>query len=631
MRYQIKRNEEVIFEHEFSGVRTQSLPAIDFIEIQFDYYKSILLKNNDTLMFEGQTYYCDRQFFNIYKNSKNLYTHTARFLSVNYHITNIAMLNPQGQQIFEIEGDLQTLLDLAIINANRGSHGVWSAFPAPNTVTKLFQISNENVMSFLARVSGEFEIPFYINNRIIRFGYPIPEEQPDMAYGKGFGFLDLRKSYKTNEKAPNVVYANGADDLILGSPVIDALDIVKNGYIEGFYSNDRIKPTTQGRMQGTVTANNVVTSNLSYNINDYKIQGQTPIINFETGALGGYSFFIDNVDYINNLSIIYIRRRTPDGVLIPNDTLRPLHGDYFNITNITLPQEVINNAINKLFYEAERYMQEGILKNLNIEAKVDPLSNFSIHLGNRLKIEDSDLNINDYFIINEIRKDLQNLNKVEIVLNHLGRYLTDLSLPVKNDNIIDLGISNNYDELVKLDDKLNEEVIRFDREIIDIRKNIRINTDNVKINTDDIIIINTNKVDTLKNGTKYNYPNVPAVLDGIKELKDNLVKNDLVKGRYNLSVKNSKTVLYVGSNVNQIVIESDDVEDGNVIEIISNDKSNTSVNFTDKQVSITAGDFTNLLPIGTVLNVNGLEKATFFYNKENNVYIATKHNINDKW
>lgn len=477
MIYQIKRGSEVIFEHEIRGNRTQSAPAVDFVDIEFDYKEAVLFKNNDIIEFDGETYYCDKQYNSVLKKSTNLYNHRARFLSENYKATDIALLDPNGKHIFEIEGNLLTLLTLAVNRLNAMSSG-WSYDTPPTTITKTFQIDGQNVMEFLARVSSEFEIPFYIQDKVIYYKDPALVDAGGFAYGKGNGFIDIRKSYKSGEKIPNTVYVSGGDDLVLDAPVVNNGDITTNGVIEGFYSNENIKPTTRVYMEGVVTADNVVTTTqINYDIQTQKIAGQTPLINFETGALGGLSFYITNSTYDTNtnVTVIYLKKRTEAGVLLPNSTVRALAGDYFNITNIRQPQTIIDEALFKLEQYATSDMNNRILNNMGIEATLDPLFPEDLKLNDSITVIDDNLELAGRFFILEIKTDLQNLNKKDIVLGRNFRYLNIPGLNIKNDNIIDLGIQNNYDDLVLV----KTEVAELTTDFIELDGAVIQNTDKI--------------------------------------------------------------------------------------------------------------------------------------------------------
>ena len=548
MIYQIKRNNIVIFEHEIRGSRTRSVPAIDYVDIEFDYYEAILLKKNDTIVFDNQTYYCDKQYNSDNKKASRLYTHRARFVSENYRATEIAVLDAQGVSDFEIEGNLLTLLTLAVTNLNRVSSGWSYEIPVPNTITRKFVISEENVMSFLVKVSGEFEIPFDITNKVIKFSEPTHVNAGNFAYGKGNGFLELTRTYKSGEKVPNTVYANGADDLQLDDPVVNVENINENGVIEGFYSNDNIVATTRVQMVGTVTANNVVPTNqINYNINAYKIAGQTPLINFETGALAGLSFYMTEFDYngVGNTSLIYLKRRTIDGQLLPNDTVRAQAGDFFNITNITQPEEIVNEAKQKLFDYAFSYMQNNINKNLVVNASLDPLYEEDLQLNDKITIIDTNLDLNGDFVINEIKEDLQNLNKKDIKLDIVGFLGFNFNLPIKNENIIDLGIQNNYDDLVQVEEEIGRVKVGVD--------DIRTDTNILELEVSDIITVKLpskesiiNKAADLKDLNTDLYPNVQAVVDGLSETLNsaNTYTNSAVQGKvYDATFVSSTGVL----------------------------------------------------------------------------------------
>lgn len=536
MIYEIKRDNVVIFQHEIKGNRTQSAPAVDFVDIEFDYYEAILLKRNDTIEFDGQIYYCDRQYANYQKKSNNLYNHKARFVSENYRATEIAVLDPQDVSKFEVEGNLLTLLTLAVDNLNRVSSGWSYATPVPNTVTKLFIIEEENVMSFLTKVSGEFEIPFYIKNKVVTFAYPNITDEGDFSYGKGNGFLDINKSYKSGEKVPNTIYVTGGDDLVLDDPVVHTGDVNINGVIEGFYHNDNIKPTTRTQVVGSTSTENVATTNLiNYDLNLYKIAGKSPIINFETGALAGLSFFVTKFDYnvINNVSLIYFKKRFVDGTEYPNSSAKPNNGDFFNITNITQPQAVIDEAKITLKTRAESYLNDLILKNLVLKVNLDPLFDEDLELNNRIRVVDNNLDIDDYFIVNEIKTDLQNLNKKELQLEHIGRTAFAFTLPTKNDNIIELGIDRNYDDLVAIEDEMVLVKADMERVNVDLEA-VEINVSDLELSVENIETVELplkesigNKVDIneVEAPTPLQYPNAKSVKDAL-----DLKQNTLIQG-----------------------------------------------------------------------------------------------------
>lgn len=470
MIYEIKRNNTVIFQHEIKGRRTRSAPAVDFVDIEFDYYEAIDLKKNDTIVYKGDTYYCDKQTVNIVKKSSNLYSHRAKFLGENYKATEIALLDPELEtHIFEIEGNLLTLVTLAVRNLNRVDSG-WSydTTDFPDTITKLFKISDENVMSFIAKLSGEFEMPFVIKDKVIKFLPNLSTEYAgDLSYGRGNGFLNLTKSYKNN-KVANTIYASGGEDFQLSHSVTYEPHILENGVIEGFYSNERIFPTTRTQITGVVTQNNVVTTNLiSYNLEDYLIQGQRAIVNFETGSLAGLSFFAENVEKIAGVTLIYLQRRTIDGVEYPNNSARPTNSDFFNITNITMPEEIVEEASIKLRDYAVNFLMRSILSNMVIQGEVDPLVINNLQLNDSINITDVDLNLdNQAFYVTETVEHFQDLQKLEIKLEIYiedNPNLLNLNLDIVNENIIDLQIGSNYDLLVGISDRV---IVGDDKNII---------------------------------------------------------------------------------------------------------------------------------------------------------------------
>lgn len=551
MIYQIKRNNVVIFEHEIKGKRTQSAPAVDFIDIEFDYYRHVVLRKNDTIMFNDQPYYCDKQGVSIFKKSTNLYTHRAKFVSINYRATEIALLDPNGAHRFEIEGNLLTLGTLAVNNLNRVSSG-WGLSMPPTTITKKFEIKDENVMSFLAKLSGEFEIPFLINNKNVTFGEIPYSDSGLFKYGKGNGFLDLKKSYRGTEKVPNTIHASGGNGLVLDNPIQDDDNVDENGVIEGFYVNERIFPTTQAVVKRADTVlNERFFVDLDYYIPNQFINGQTALINFETGALAGLSFYIYNVQYNTELeNVVNLRPRLVDGIEYPNATVKAQEGDRFNITNITMPQEVIDDAKERLETATTNYLRNLIDRNLVIEANLDPLYNEYLKVNDRIEIYDEELDINGYFIINETRQDLQDVQKKELTLDYVGNNLLNLSLPVVNDNI------------------LNAEL-----EMIGDNVMARLPIDMIQ--------------DNLVPFSPLSVPNVEAVNNGlnlIKSVKTLFTSNVTSGGTINLS--SMKTILYLNSSfIGNLTLNLASLQNGSEFILIDSGTSgnvNLIANFVDR-------------------------------------------------
>lgn len=431
MKYEIKRGNEVILNHEINGVRTKSAPAVDFIDIEFDYPQAILFKRNDTIVFKGETYFCDSQYNATIKKGSNTFNHRARFVADSYKLTEIMLKAPNERfkVKFEIEADLEALIRLAVDALNLATDGKrWSYTPVDNTTTQKYEIEGESVMSFLIKVSGSYELPFTIKDRVISFKNPTHANAGTFRYGKGKGFLDLKLFYNNSVKIANTIYGIGGDDLELNTPEVDFNNIAQNGVIEGVYINSEIIPTTRWTVDSEgVGDNDFFSAYLPYSIINNKIEGQSPIVNFETGALAGVSFF---ADYIENqtFTTITLRRRMIDGEELPSDIKKPRLGDFFNITDIKQPQEVIDVATAKLKAETAKFLKDSLARTMRIEVSVDPLHNEDIQLNNRILVVDESLGINDAFIVNEIRENLQKLNQKEISLEYSSRWFLRLKL-----------------------------------------------------------------------------------------------------------------------------------------------------------------------------------------------------------
>lgn len=582
MLYDIKRNGVTLVEHEIKGKRIKSAPAVDYIEVEFDYFEPVLLKKNDTIEFKGDIYYCDKQSVNVFKKSTNLYNHRARFLGENYKATEIALLSPDfHEHNFDIEGNLLTLVTLAVSNLNRIDSGWSFNEDLPATITKKFDIKEENVMSFLAKVSGEFEIPFRIENKVITFAYYEHPDGGEFEYGKGKGFLDLKKSYRNGDKAPNTIFATGGNGFQLNDPVQDDDDVDENGVIEGFYTNERIYPTTKANVLSSVQSN-VFRTDLDFSIYANSIPGQRALINFETGALAGLSFFLQFEQYnLDGIKILTITKRYVDGVEYPNLLARPLGGDRYNVTNINMPQDAIDDATQRLTIATQNYLRNILDRNLVLDANLDPLYQEDLKLNDRIKIVDADLDINGYFIINEIKEDLQNLNRKEITLDYVGKNLLNLNLPVVNDNIIEVEI-----------EEINTEI-----------QDIIVETGSLKFQVGNKVDL-SHIVANLSDTNPLNIPNVTAVNNGLYQTLStaNQYTDTAIEGAvYNVTYESeTHEITFYRHQQPNIVIDLPAEQLITGVELVGND-----LIFTFEDGSVVTVPMNTLL-VGVVKKVNGL-------------------------
>ncbi len=92
--------------------------------------------------------------------------------------------------------------------------------------------------------------------------------------------------------------------------------------------------------------------------NDLIIEGQTLKGHFVSGHLQGREFELSYNETTNEYEIIV----NQDGAIkIPNESLMPQDGDVIILFNITMPQEYITSAENRLEQELDKYIQSTVL------------------------------------------------------------------------------------------------------------------------------------------------------------------------------------------------------------------------------------------------------------------------------
>ncbi len=175
------------------------------------------------------------------------------------------------------------------------------------------------------------------------------------------------------------------------------------------YSSNEINPETSY----------IEDTSINFDINAYKIAGQTPSVVFKSGVLSGVQCEISKFNYASKR--IYLKAFTDsDGNVLPNPTHLPEVGDTYTLVNIIMPQTYIDTAEVELQAATQKYLDENCaphaIYNLEIDPKDAKLNNVSLKAGDRVTIIDSALSINKLIRISSIEYPLVNPYKIKVVL-----------------------------------------------------------------------------------------------------------------------------------------------------------------------------------------------------------------------
>lgn len=363
----------------------------------------------DTITVFGRDYRLNR-LPSIKRTGAHAFQYDLEFEGVQYDLMRVTYdltvdtTNNELQDVSgdSLTGDLERFLTVLVANANRLFPGKWAVGVVPETEgdkTLTFSESDNclSVLQTLCNSSNfdkEFEIEkvdgVYTINIYDEVGQTLPYI---FKYGRGGGMYELERKnvsssnivtrLKVYGSTDNITNKYRADRLCLpgktkGQSYIEKADAVaKFGIFEARKNFDDIKPSHTGKVTALVegTVLQFVDDTFPFDLNEldtdgettkYLIAGQSAKVHFNTGNLAGYDFEVSKYDYDTHTFTLkaYTDSR---GYVFPSETSAAFQfgeQDEYKITDITYPDDIVNEA------EAELAEQANVYYDQNCQPKV---------------------------------------------------------------------------------------------------------------------------------------------------------------------------------------------------------------------------------------------------------------------
>ena len=294
-------------------------------------------------------------------------------------------------------------LELIVANLNaRDGAGVWSVGDCIEATEKTVEFNHTFVDAALVDVANIFETEFEIKDRAVslhKVEY-FKDSPLVLSYGKGNGFVPgVGRSTLSSHKPIKRLFVQGGEENIdrskYGSPTlllpkgqtleyegrtyrsdengfsIERIDKVSSAVKEDSLDCSEISPKREGTVSSVKVVNEAknfydfidesIPENL--NFNDYIIEGETPIIRFQTGMLSGEKEF--EFKYIHDERRFELVPQEIDGVVMPGGAYSPAVGDTYAVFGISLPDEYVcdnesqTGASWDMFREAAKHLYEN--------------------------------------------------------------------------------------------------------------------------------------------------------------------------------------------------------------------------------------------------------------------------------
>lgn len=401
----------------------------------------------------------------------------------NIHFTALPTFSFFCSDVRDLAQRIQANLDRVYTGSKKWTVSVHSEFVGKKDVS--ISVSNIKVWDALALASSDFDANFIIRGRTITIGTAGIAVGNMFSYGKNNGLFEIERSAEPDQAIITRLRAYGSEKnlppryynklsesvpnnmavthlmlpdfpLTTLDPYIDSANIAQLGiregsvFFDGSNGNEEIYPSIEGMTyqgmnidevqsaeqttddgiwevpEGETSVNipnfTITLYDLGFDIRDYLIEGQNPVISMKSGLCAGREFEIVNVSQDEQTGNYTLEcRRTEDsslGLVFPYKDYNVQAGDKFVLLYISMPTEYITAAAQRLYDAAVAYLAKNDYVRYSYSPKVDNIflqrqhdtaianSDISIHdtikEGDLLLFNDTDLGISGSIIIDQL-------------------------------------------------------------------------------------------------------------------------------------------------------------------------------------------------------------------------------------
>lgn len=366
------------------------------------------------------------------KVNSRLFQYDCEFQGEMYELEKVNFLDTDAEEMnfdltFTLVGDAEFYLKVLINNLERLSSG-WDFELKldPQELIRFGEVKslgfdNENCLEVLQKLCEAYDCEFWIENKMIYFGWISSPTDILLQYGKGKGLYSLEREENRESRLINTLYVQGGSrnlpigyrnysrylKLPNGEDKIYQNNLINRyGVIEGSVSFPDLFPSRVGTVTGVDDEVSFIDSNMDFDLNEtdsngntkYLIQGQDAVVYFNSGNLAGYEFAISEYDHDEKKFVLNKFQDDNDNEFPQEDAPFNIQtGDKYVILNIRLPQSYIDNAENQLEYQAQQYFNQVNVNRAGYKLFVTSSyleeKEESIKIGDRVEVIDKDLEI----------------------------------------------------------------------------------------------------------------------------------------------------------------------------------------------------------------------------------------------
>lgn len=425
---------------------SKKLMTSNSVSAEFYSENSLGLQIGDHITINSQNYYINKIPTDQRINDKTI-LYNITFESVESNLSKKKFRSIDGLVDFSLNGTALSFATKIIENINEIDPG-WTMGDIDDSDYKTITFSSASCKGALSQVSEKFVMEYDFVGKVLNLKKSIGVVT-DLVfkYGQGNGLYNLKREQVQDQNIVTRMYGFGGTTNIQSDYrdgtkqlVFEELYLEKNvdlyGIIEGDFTDEDIFPQRTGYLTDVnilfntdESFNNqtswVEDTTIDFDINDYLIEGQTALIIFKTGDLGGVEPGFEIWKYDNTNHRIYFNSVSGEnGYTVPkfNDgsPIIPLTGDSYTLTGISMPQSYIDDNELILKTKTQASLDENSVPQVVYTADIDPKfvknNSVSVNCGDRVTVIDEGLGIDSLIRISGIEWPLVNPNKIELTI-----------------------------------------------------------------------------------------------------------------------------------------------------------------------------------------------------------------------
>ena len=336
--------------------------------IEFQALKPVELTVNDTIEYEGETYYI-RHREDVTKEETSLgFTYRVKFYHEMYRLHDVVAF-PYAQPDFrknmnKYNGTARQVLDIVVRSMNR-VHPGWSLADCIETKAATFDLKDKTCAEVVSDLVAHYESEFYVDGRAISFGRrELPGSGLTYRQGSNGGFRSVTLSAVDETPPITRLYAYGSDKNMTGGEYLQLpggkkfleKNTEKYGIVEYVKQFDSIYPHGEFKVTARVDEYTLQAAGIDFDLTAQLIDGVEPVVTFQDGGLAGYDLNIVKGSWDAKKKQFKLAKNEQEEALkVPGD-IHFAVGDTFILTGIKMPKAYVDKASAELEQAAQKWL-----------------------------------------------------------------------------------------------------------------------------------------------------------------------------------------------------------------------------------------------------------------------------------